>query len=152
MIEILGQNSLFKGLEGQQLEDIADLSSRTEYDDGDFLIREDDKNTDLYILCEGSVEIVSNNTAKTSSEVVLSSEDKDVFGEINWLTNSKRTAGVRCHGPVDAIRINGEALMNYLENNPEVGFKVTRRIARLLSARMEESNRLLKQILWNEHI
>jgi len=152
MIEILGQNSLFKGLADQQLEDIADLSSRTEYDDGDFLIREDDKNTDLYILCEGLVEIVSNNTAKTSGEVVLSSEDKDVFGEINWLTNSKRTAGVRCHGPVDAIRINGEALMSYLENNTEVGFKVTRRIARLLSARMEESNRLLKQILWNEHI
>jgi len=152
MIEVLERNSLFRGLSDLQLESIADLASRNEYDDGDFLIKEDDKNTDLYILCNGSVEIVSNNSTKTSGEVVLSSEDKDVFGEINWLTNSKRTAGVRCHGPVEAISIDGAKLMAYLEKTPEVGFIVTRRIARLLSERMEESNRLLKQILWNEHI
>jgi len=153
MIEILTQTSLFEGLSTEQLSDIANFSEHLVLNDGDMLIQEDDaQNADIFILIEGNVEIVSNNTGLTSSEVVLSSEDTEVFGEISWLTNAKRTASVRCHGGAEVIRINGKKLMQYLESKPEVGFVITRRIATLLSQRMEESNRLLKQILWNKHI
>ncbi len=153
MIEELEQVGIFKGLSSTQLDDISRLCSREQYSDGDFLIQEgDDQSDDLYILLSGTVEIVSSNSKTTSSEVVLSKEDKEIFGEISWLTNTRRTAGVRCHGNVEAIRINGDALMSYLESEPEAGFYVTRQIANLLAGRMEESNRLLKQLLWNRDI
>ena len=153
MIEILEQTSLFKGLSYEYLEGIASFCVHESLSDGDMLIQEDDtENSDIFILSEGSVEIVSNNTGVTSGEVVLSSEDKEVFGEISWLTNAKRTASVRCHGGAEVIRIDGKKLMQYLEANPGVGFVITRRIATVLSQRMEESNRLLKQILWNKQI
>jgi len=153
MIEELEQISLFNGLSCEQMEAIAGLCDRKLYNDGDFLITEGDgSSSDLYILLSGSVEIVSSNAATTSSEVVLSREDKEIFGEISWLTGARRTAGVRCHGAVEAIRIDGGALMQYLENEPEAGFHVTRKIAVLLSMRMEDSNRLLKQLLWNRDI
>jgi len=153
MIEELEQVTIFKGLSSAQMDDIARLCSREQCSDGDFLIQEgDDQSDDLYILLSGTVEIVSSNSKTTSSEVVLSREDKEIFGEISWLTNTRRTAGVRCHGNVEAIRIDGDALMSYLESEPEVGFYVTRQIAILLSRRMEESNRLLKQLLWNRDI
>ena len=153
MIEMLSQTSLFKDVSYEQLIDISKFCERMIMNAGDFLIREDDTgNSDIYVLIEGNVEIVSNNTDTTSGEIVLSHEDKEIFGEIGWLTNAKRTASVRCYDGVEVIRIDGDNLMQYLEVNPEVGFIITRRIAETLSQRMEESDRLLKQILWNKSI
>jgi len=153
MIEMLSKTSLFKDISYDQLSDITQFCERMFMNEGDMLIAEDDTgNSDIYILIEGNVEIVSNNTKLTSGEVVLSHEDKEIFGEISWLTNAKRTAGVRCYKGAEVIRIDGSKLMRYLEAKPDVGFIVTRRIAETLSQRMEESDRLLKQILWNKNI
>jgi CRP-like cAMP-binding protein len=153
MFTELDQISIFNGLTYAQLENISSFCTREMHDDGDILIKEGDQgSTDLFILLDGTVEIISSNASTTSNEVVLSREDKEIFGEISWLTNTRRTAGVRCHGNVEAIRIDGHALMNYLEQDAEAGFHVTRQIAVLLARRMEESNRLLKQLLWNRDI
>jgi len=153
MIEMLSKTSLFKDVSYDQLSDITQFCERLFMNEGDMLITEDDTgSSDIYILIDGNVEIVSNNTNLTSGEVVLSHEDKEIFGEIAWLTNAKRTAGVRCYKGAEVIRIDGDKLMRYLEAKPEVGFIVTRRIAETLSQRMEESDRLLKQILWNKNI
>ncbi|NOY66379.1 MAG: cyclic nucleotide-binding domain-containing protein [Gammaproteobacteria bacterium] len=153
MIKMLSETSLFKGISLKQLSDIAEFCDRLVLNEGDMLIQEDEAgNSDIYVLIEGNVEVVSNNTNLTSGEVVLSHEDKELFGEIGWLTNAKRTASVRCYDGAEVIRIDGEKLMQYLEETPEVGFIITRRIAQTLSQRMEESDRLLKQILWNKNI
>jgi CRP-like cAMP-binding protein len=153
MFTELDQISIFKGLTYEQLGNISGFCTRQMHDDGDILIAEGEQdNSDLFILVGGSVEIVSSHASTTSNEVVLSREDKEIFGEISWLTDARRTAGVRCHGNVEAIRIDGHALMNYLEQDTQAGFLVTRQIAILLAQRMEESNRLLKQLLWNRDI
>ena len=153
MISELDQVNIFMGLTYVQLENVASFCTRRVYDDGDILIEEgDDRNADLYILLHGTVEIVSSSARTTSSEVVLSREDKQVFGEISWLSGDRRTAGVRCNGQVEAIRVDGQALMHYLEQAPEAGFVVMRQIAILLAQRMSDSNRLLKQLLWNRDI
>ncbi len=153
MFTELDQVSIFTGLTYEQLENISSFCTRQMHDDGDMLIEEGDHgDADLFVLLGGTVEIVSSNAATTSNEVVLSREDKDIFGEISWLTNAKRTAGVRCNNNVESIRINGHGLMAYLQQDTEAGFQVTLQIAKLLAHRMEESNLLLKQLLWNRGI
>ena len=153
MISELEQISMFKGLSFDQLEKISSFCEIQQYYEGDILIKEGgDISEDMFILLVGTVEIVSSNSVATSSEVVLSREDKEIFGEIGWLCKTRRTAGVRCNTEVEAIRIDGARLMAYLEEEPTAGFQVMRQIATLLAKRMEESNRLLKQLLWNRDI
>lgn len=153
MISEIDQLALFEDVGSEQLSEIVEYCSRVILNDGDILIHENEKERfDLFVLCTGSVEIVSNNTPYVSGECVLSRQHKELFGEISWLTRCKRTATVRCHGPVEAIRIDGEALLTYLEEQPEVGFLVMRRIASLMAYRMEQTDGLLKQILWNTGI
>ena len=150
MTNNLEKVSLLHGLSRQQLTEVSLLCSELSLHDGDMLIQEADAaNTDLYLLIQGSVEIVSNNSKITSSEVVISKEDIDVFGEIAWLTGSRRTASVRCHGNVLAIQIDGQKLHQYLNTHPEAGFIVMREIALIQSRRMQNTDSLLKQILWN---
>lgn len=153
MISELEQINMFKVLSFDQLEKISAFCKIQQYYEGDILIEEgDEASANMFILLSGSVEIVSSTSMTTSNEVVLSREDKEIFGEIGWLCNTRRTAGVRCNTEVEAIYIDGIKLMAYLEGEPTVGFQVMRQIATLLAKRMEESNRLLKQLLWNRNI
>ena len=150
MISDLEQTNFFRDLSLEQIEEIAPFCELLQLSDGEIMIQEGDKGgNDLFHLLSGSVEIVSNDTSILSNEVVLSKEEKELFGEISWLTNCKRTASVRCRGPVEAIRIEGKALMEFLEKNPDIGFLIMRRVALIMSERIEETDDLMKQILWN---
>ena len=151
--EYLEKTTIFMDLSLSELDDLAMFCSRHEFYDGEILIEEKkNDNFDIFILVEGSVEVVSRDSDLVSGEAVISKHDKDLFGEIGWLTNRRRTATVRCAGPVEVIRIDGVALQNYVEMNPQVGYRVMRRMAIMLSHNLAETSNLLKQILWNNNI
>ena len=153
MIDALADSSICENLDHFAIEEIAKFCTKLELVVGDNLISEyDGASFDLYILCEGNVEIVSNHGNASSGEVALSKRDTDLFGEIGWLHRKNRTATVRCIGDVEAIRINGDKFMQYLEQHPQVGFQVMRNIALLITRRLSQTDSLLKQILWNINI
>ena len=150
MLDELDRSSLFHDLSVSQLKEILPFCTLVQLNDGDILIHEGDSgNRDLYLLCMGSVEIVSNNTAIISNEVVLSKEDTELLGEVSWLTGRRRTASVRCRGHVEAIQIDGQALWEHMESHTDIGFLVMKRIALTLSERIDVTDALMKQILWN---
>ncbi|MBI3775187.1 MAG: cyclic nucleotide-binding domain-containing protein [Gammaproteobacteria bacterium] len=150
MINELLNTYLFKDMEYDALQEIAKFSMRLQLNDGDVLIHENEsENFDVFVLCSGPVEVISSSSASVSSDVAISKQDLEIFGEISWITSRKRTATVRCRGEVEAIRINGKVFMSYLEQHPKVGFEVMRKIAMLLAQRLVSTDTLLKQILWN---
>lgn len=153
MLEALQRSSCFQDLDTEQLASIILCCERIVLDDGDVLIQEGERNNrDFFILISGTVEIVSNESDTTSQEVVLSKEDKDLYGELSWLTGCKRTASVKCRGEVEAARVDGKELMKQLELNTDIGFKVIRRISLILAHRLEQTDSLIKQLLWNTNI
>jgi len=153
MHEELKNSSCFQDLTTEEIATILPCCSQVVLNDGDFLIHEGERNKhELYLLLSGTVEIVSNDSNITSGEVVLSKEDKDLYGELSWLTGCKRTASVRCRRDVEAIRIDGDALMRQLQADTTLGFKVLHRTALILAQRLEQSDSLIKQLLWNTNI
>jgi CRP-like cAMP-binding protein len=150
MINELLQTYLFKDLDYRTLEDVSKFARRLHLHDGEVLIHENEsENFDLFILCSGSVEIISSSAPRVSGDVVISKQDMEVFGEISWITRRKRTATVRCRDDVDAIRVDGNAFMSYLEQHPQAGFHVMQKVAGVLAQRLVATDTLLKQILWN---
>lgn len=147
MIEKLKQLPFLDGLDDVALADIAIISTEFTLDDGEVLIGENEPENHLYFLCEGQVEVTTRENGSTSGELVLSNEDVEVFGEIGWLCNSRRSANVCCVGKTVAIQVDGPRLMKYLEDNPRVGFLLIQRIARLMAARLKKSDLLIKQML-----
>lgn len=153
MLEKLEKISIFKGLDHAVLADIALLCQTVVYEDGDTIIAEKvNESFDVFFLIRGNVEVTSNTTRIASGEAVLSREHKELLGEVSWLLNVRRTATVKAVGEVEAIKVNGPRFMSFLERKPEIGFRVMRRIARLIAGRLNESDNLLKQILWNSNI
>lgn len=153
MINGLESVSIFSELDFTALEQISAFCERLSLMEGDVLISENDPHShDLFILFEGKVEIISNGSGVTSGEISISRHDKEIFGEISWMSGAKRTATIRCVGEVDAIRIDGNKLTHYLESHPDTGYFIMRRIALLLAHRLDQTNNLLKQVLWNSNI
>ena len=153
MISELEQIQLFKEVTAKALQEISQFCTKLELEDGESFIAENDpRSRDLFILCQGRVEIITNSSGITSSEAIISKNDKELFGEISWITGRKRTATVRCIGEVEAIRIDGEKFMSYLQDHPETGFIVMRAVTMLVANSLNNTDQLLKQILWNTPI
>jgi len=150
MIVELGKVSVFNALNDKELGEVTQFCRDASLADGEVLISEHETgSSDLFVLCKGSVEVVSNDSAITSNEVTLSKLDKDIFGEVGWLCEGNRSATVRAVGPIEVIRIDGVALKNYLFNKPDIGIKVIFNIAQTLAKRLNNTDSLLKQVLWN---
>ena len=151
--EALLKLELFEDLSTEEIDQICTISTMRHLSDGALLIQENDMQSfDLYVLCNGSLEVVSSNSEATSSEVVISKDEKNIFGEIGWLCQKKRTADVRCYGPVEVIQIDGEGLRQFMQNHPQAGFHILRRTAVMVAESLTQTSGLLKQVLWANNI
>ncbi len=150
LIDNIIKSPIFAELKFDEIETIASFSNYMVLDDNHLLISEDDDDDHaIYLLAKGSLEIVSSKDANISSEVVISHQEKDLFGEIAWITREKRTASVKTHGPSDVVRINGDKLDEFILSNPKAGCVILRNVSRSLCERIKGNNILIKQILWN---
>ena len=151
MLDHLEDLSIFSELDADELDAIAIFSLERDFDDGEVIITENTKdNFDLYLLVKGSVEVVAHGAdkANVSDEVVISKQDKDIFGEIGWLFREERTATVRSYGTSKIIQVNGDSLRVFLEEQPKTGYKLMNHMAKHLARNVTQTSNLLKQVLW----
>ena len=151
MLDELEALSIFKGLSEDDLQSIALFAAELDLDDGEIIISEDSKDSfDLYLLVQGSIEIVAKgkDPTKVSEEVVISKQDKDIFGEIGWLFQEKRTATVRSYGSSKIVQVNGDNLRRYLADHPDAGYRLMTHMSHHLARTVTETSNLLKQVLW----
>jgi len=69
-------------------EEISKLFSRT-YESGDILIQENDLSDEIFILLEGTVEVIKSN------KVICAMGAGEIFGEMSHFENKRRTATIR---------------------------------------------------------
>jgi len=105
------------------------------FDPGTVLLSEGETSGRLYVLAEGSVEVLRGDTT-----VAVIGEPGSVFGEMSVLLDRPHTATVRAVSPVSAFVFeNAETL---LKSNPEIAYFV----GKLLAARLNAATTYLVDI------
>jgi len=94
---------------------------------GSVLLSEGETSGRLYVLAEGSVEVLRGDT-----QVAVIGEAGSVFGEMSVLLNRPHTATVRAASPVGAFVF--EDAESFLKSNPEIAFLVGKLLAARLNA------------------
>jgi CRP/FNR family cyclic AMP-dependent transcriptional regulator len=107
--------------------DICVDAARKEFDAGAILLSEGETSGQLYILAEGSVEILRGDT-----QVAVVSEPGAVFGEMSVLLQRPHTATVRTTSPVGVFVF--EDAESFLKSHPEIAFLLGRLLAERLNA------------------
>jgi CRP-like cAMP-binding protein len=108
---------------------------------GEFVFREGDLGTEMYILQEGQVAILKELEGKEQQLAVL--EKGDFFGEMSLLEDLPRTASARALEECKLIRINGSTFDQMLRTKPEIAVRIMRKLSR----RLRQTDLLLKEAL-----
>lgn len=111
---------------------------------GDFIFREGELGTEMYIIQEGEVHICK--TLKGETHVLSRLEKGDFFGEMAILESVPRSADAIAHSEVKVIAITGSRFDEMLRRNPEIAVRIIRKY----SKRLREANDLLEKIAGKE--
>jgi CRP/FNR family transcriptional regulator, cyclic AMP receptor protein len=98
-----------------------------EFAPGTVLISEGETSGRLFVLSEGSVEVLRGDT-----QVAVVGEPGSIFGEMSVLLNRPHTATVRAASPVIAFVF--EDAESFLKAHPEIAFGLSRLLAERLNA------------------
>jgi CRP-like cAMP-binding protein len=107
--------------------DICAGAARTEFPTETVLLSEGETSGQLYILAEGSVEVLRGDT-----HVAVVSEPGAVFGEMSVLLDRPHTATVRATSPIGVFVF--EDAESFLKAHPEIAFFLSRLLAERLNA------------------
>ncbi len=100
---------------------------RKDFPAGTVLITEGDTSGRLYILAEGTVEVLRGDT-----QVAVIGEPGAVFGEMSVLLNRPHTATVRATTPVKLYIFDDAE--GFLKAHPEIAFFLSKLLAQRLAA------------------
>jgi len=114
-----------------------------ELDAGEFVFREGELGTEMFIIQEGRVEILKEISGEQKRLAEL--EKGDFFGEMAVLEDLPRTASARGATALKLVMINGSTFDQMLRSNPEIAVRMMRKLSR----RLRETDTMLREALGN---
>lgn len=108
-----------------------------EYEDGDVIIQEGNKDIDFFKLVRGKVAIL-----KGGKKIAEITEPGEYFGEMAAISEDPRFASVVSVGRSSVTRYPGDKLMELLEKYPDI----TKKMFRVLVSRLQKTDRMVVKL------
>ncbi len=130
---------------------MASLSYYTKIPQDEYLIREDEKGVEIFLLLSGRASAEIKVTGKDEPETLAEFRQGDFFGEMILLGSYRRTASVKALDNLEVLIWPKDDLNRLFEQNTHIGYIVMRNFAtslsnRLLSADMEIHELLIERL------
>jgi CRP-like cAMP-binding protein len=135
---IVKEIDLFRGIDPEVMEEIANICSEEKYTKDTVLFEKGEEAESLYILEQGALNLVIKNGG---SLIYSLTEPGEVFGWSSLVESGLYTASGVCATDLKAVKIEREKLDKIFDRHPEVGFKVLKRLARVISQRLSNAYR-----------
>lgn len=150
-ISLLLKNcEFFKGLEKNDIKEIADLCRVQAYAAGEHIFRQGDLGNRIYVVAEGHVflERAVNLGPRQGSAVIGLIRKGRVFGCWSSLLDEKHTlmSSAICRKPTKVIIIKGSELRQIMLDNSEVGFHILESLCFLLRDRLKGVYQAMEKI------
>lgn len=125
----------------ERLKRFCSIMKKESLSKGTVIIKEGDTGDKLYILFSGSVRIDKKTLANESYTVtLLNSTQNIIFGEIALIDSDKRSATVVAETDCVVYSIERKTFLDFCEENPLIGFKITFNIAKKMSGALRKTN------------
>jgi CRP-like cAMP-binding protein len=98
---------------------------------GNTLIKEDDFGNEMFIILNGSVDVIIG-----SNEKIATLEVGDVVGEVGFVKNIRRTATVIATTNIVVLVLNAKDIENSISSYPKIYSKLYRNISIILGTRL----------------
>jgi CRP-like cAMP-binding protein len=148
-IAFLKKIPILRDLNEEELGQFLKIARRVRFPKGQPILTEGQAGETMYIMEEGMVEISKtlvmikgqeNSRDRDKVLTKLSAEDHAIFGEVALFEQSKRTATVIALTDCLLLEISKAGFLKLAEENPRIGYKITRNIAQLLCSRLRKAD------------
>lgn len=147
-IDLLDSNQLFQGLSSDQLCQISDLLYRREYDNGEVICSSGDPATALYLIEEGGVEVVIEESTQEKKRLAELSAG-DFFGERALCKDLTRTATARSTDHTVLYVLFRQELMELVHRERDLGIKLLSNLVEVLGDRLQSANNKIQNLMLN---
>ena len=126
--------------------------TRENYRVSEVILKEDDDSQDVYFVLEGDVRVSTklgehgNNLEKLEPSLARLSAG-DFFGELAMFDGEPRSAGVTAITDCTVAKVDGAAMVGFMDTYPEKGYFVMREMFMNLVQRMRQNNMRTKTVL-----
>jgi CRP/FNR family transcriptional regulator, cyclic AMP receptor protein len=130
-LDELGRLALFVDLPKAELEAIARSGEEISFREGEWIIRQGDPHSAVYVIVDGEV------------AVVIDDEDRRVlsrgsfFGEVSVLLEEPATASIVTRTPLSCLVVPGADFQTFLVSHPQVSYRILKAEARRLKTASE---------------
>jgi len=140
---IISEIELFRGIDFEVMNKIANICSEESYSKGIVLFRNGEKAEALYIIMEGTVHL----EVKNGGTIIYSmNEPGEVFGWSSMFESGRYTAAGICATDLKAVKIERDKINKIFSNHPDAGIKVLRRLGNVFSKRLSNAYRDLLSV------
>jgi len=148
-IALLRETELFRDLTGEQIVKILKISRQVTFSEGKVIMREGEEGDTMYIILEGTVEVVKSLVMGDPDEEVdeknkvftrLDASVHAVFGEIALLETMKRTATIKTVTKCRFYEIKRGDFLRLADANLALGYRIILNLARIVSARLRKAD------------
>ncbi len=135
MMTLLTEIPFFWEFTDEERQIIADNDSFfSNYEPGEFIIRQDDSDRALFVLIRGSADVTINSHP---DKVLVTLQQGAIIGEMSFLSHAPRASNVIAKDEVTAFQIDSEA-MDKLD--PSLQLKIQAQLIKILIERLEDTN------------
>jgi CRP/FNR family cyclic AMP-dependent transcriptional regulator len=126
-------------LSDDEAKTLAEFMQKRELKGGDYLIEEGAVDDSLYVMLEGSLEVVKRTAADGSASIAIVREGH-LACELSFIDGKKHTVGLRalCNGKV--LSLPRKDFESIVDENPQIVYKVMRAVARSAHRIMHQMN------------
>lgn len=133
LADLIAKTEIFSTLERPFHEAIAKETELREYATGDKVVRQGEEGDELFLIVSGTVNVLVEDYALWTEQVVLELGAGQSFGETALLTDEQRTATVQAKEKTVCGVLSRENFDKVLKKLPEVSIAVSRYLAQRLS-------------------
>ena len=132
----INKYDLFGGISSRVMKEITDICVEEAYDKGATIFNQGERAENLYILKEGTLNLMVKNGG---SLVFSLSKPGEVFGWSSLFESDRYTASGICGTDLKVFKIERKALYTILKQNPGDGFIVMRQLAGVIANRLKRA-------------
>jgi len=132
--EVLEKSPLFQNMSNYQIRKAILISEVIEFEEGELLVEQGTFGRSMYLILTGDVEVVKRSERHVKSIAVLG--PGQVFGEVGYIKEIKRTADVRALTRVEALRFDYQKIKKDLKYFPHIVANLNFNISCILGERL----------------
>ncbi|MBF0587577.1 MAG: Crp/Fnr family transcriptional regulator [Magnetococcales bacterium] len=141
--QLLKKTHLFAGVADEHIDAIAEFSSREviepKYNENVMVLKKNQDHPSLRLVVSGHVSLekrTEHDGIPSNAQQDVESLEDEVLGEISWVMDQPRLADVFTANRAVLVRIDGFQFTLYLDENPELGYHIYKRIAYVMGKRV----------------